>query len=287
MRLEQSEANHQKMAVELPEYDEDACDEYDDDGQDDYHDDDDDDGDEAAMDEMMYFDDSIPRDQVKMRIKDEEKAQEVRKQVKMMRYMRSKQGASARKDEQKAMAAEVRQQAHEQKKMRKEKDMRGVAICDAILQHVHERKVSMGEVAPWEQLMVGICFMPLVDNHEGASSHENHAHFEWHQHKAASSTQHEANNMGTNNEYFDWDELEASIRKESKKSRMQFMRSTARMDLEAMRKADEVKARRKRQRNQRYEDMKAMQEVRRMKVDEAWGAMPCLTSNLTTSKSNF
>lgn len=288
VRLEKSEADHQKMAVELPEYDEDACEEYDEDGQDDYDDD------EAAMDEMMYFDDSTPRDEVKMRIKDEVLAKEVRNQVMSMKYMRSKQGASAKKNELKTMAADMKQKAHEQRKMRKEEYERGVAICDAILQHMHERKVSMGEMAPWEQLMAGICSMPLVDNHEPTSTDVDHAHFEWHQHEqgAGSSKQHEANNMGPNNEYFDWDELEAhecneagihvnheyfdwdelekSIRNESKKRRLQFMRSTAMMNLEIMRKADEIKARRKRQRKQSYEDMTGMKEMRRSKMNEAW-----------------
>eukprot|EP00438_Fugacium_kawagutii_P009608 Skav233937 [mRNA] locus=scaffold2178:39983:46648:- [translate_table: standard] len=98
----------------------------------------------------------------------------------------------------------------------------------------------------------------------------SNAYFDWDELEA-----HESNDTGmhVNPEYFDWDELEASIREESKKRRMQFMRSTAKMDLEAMRKADEVKAKRKREKKQSYEDMKAMQEMRWMKMREARGAV--------------
>ena len=76
-----------------------------------------DDDDYAAMNEMMKLDDIQDRAKVSIRVKNGALAKVVRLQVMMMRYNRSKQGASASKQDDMHMANLIKQEEHE-KRMR-------------------------------------------------------------------------------------------------------------------------------------------------------------------------
>lgn len=246
-------------------------------------DDEDDDDDNAAMDEMKCFDDTTPRKQNKMRNKNEVLSQVVKKQVEMMRFMRSKQGAKAQKDEQMSMAAHIKQSRHEQHMYAKMQLAEGIAICNAILKHLHERRVVEHEDLDWATLLARV----TQEHNEAtkASSNEPEAaatpeheeatpsmseYFDWDKLGAAeaATNQHEANATLRSNEFFDWNELEKSIKKE--RNTKLFMRSTAQVDLHQKSKADEVKDRRKLQRKQSKEDFQSMKSMRKTKMKQAW-----------------
>ena len=106
--------------------------------------DEDDNDDEKAMREMMLTADA-PHVHASIRCKNEVLAKQVKDKVALMRYMRSKQGASDTKAYHKDMAAKAKNMHKAQVMQAKQNYEKGVAICNAFLQHSRTNKGSFDD----------------------------------------------------------------------------------------------------------------------------------------------
>lgn len=94
------------------------------------HDDEDEDDDEKAMRETMLMPD-VPRVHTSIRCKNAVLAKQVKNQVALMRYMRSKQGASATKAYHKDMAAHAKRM-HKARAMQAKENYERGGIAEVI-----------------------------------------------------------------------------------------------------------------------------------------------------------
>lgn len=224
-----------------------------------------DDDDDAAMDEMMQYDDKVPRAKASIRVKNEDLARAVRAQVVVMRFNRSKQGAAASKHYNMQMAKQIKEEEHEERMHAKEVYEQTVAVFDLIMRHMHH------DVVDWFAVMD-----EMMKDHEQKEEQE-----EAKEHEEADPGQHHENTSYPFNfdeldeaeqraastikpTWFDWDELEVREKQDRRKE----WRSTSSISLEAI--AHEARIRHSRwMKRQDDKNMKAMKEKMSNKIHEA------------------
>ena len=222
------------------------------------------DEDYTAMNDMMKLDDIHDRAKVSIRVKNEALAKVVRLQVMRMRYNRSKQGASASKQENMIMANLIKQEEHEKRMHAKAMYEQTVSICEHIIQHMHSDAVD------WFALVDG-----MVKKHEqnkeqkqpnehGAKETHEPREGDWHE-------MDEAEQKASSREkptWFDWDELDVKEKEERRKE----WRSSSSISLKVIANEDRIKQNRW-MRKQDWKDLKAMKERMSKRTLEARGCL--------------
>ena len=243
------------------------------------HDDEDEDDDEKAMRETMLMPDA-PRVHTSIRFKNEVLAKQVKDQVTLMRYMRSKQGASATKAYHKDMAAHAKRMHKAHTMQAKENYERGVAICNAFLDHVRGKKEPFDDSFEWvigiddmsNQADLHTCVCQRAEEHghthEAMQEHEAKDPNLPPDHHALHPQSHEAL-QEHNPFFFDWDELDL----QEKANRRRQWPSTSNISIEAISQMHKHRLARWMRRHEASDMWQVMRKNRKAIFEARWGLL--------------